>query len=64
VAVLAWAAVGLAAWSAQALAGPEPAAPAPRALPIARAAVNGDLEAILAARKRRIVVLVAYSRTL
>ena len=35
-----------------------------RALPVARAAVTGDFDDILAARKRRLVVLVTYSRTL
>jgi membrane-bound lytic murein transglycosylase MltF len=39
-------------------------APPPRALPVARLAISGDFDDILAARQRRLVVLVTYSRTL
>ncbi len=45
-------------------AAPPASAAEPRAIPISASAVTGDFDDILAARSRRIVVLVTHSRTL
>ena len=60
-----WGAVLVAMIAVASIARAQPASTAePRAIPIAPAAVTGDFDDILAARNRRIVVLVTHSRAL